>query len=282
MTLEVSELNKKALQDTKRFDEIDEFRINLAKAELEISRVVREVLGPEQAIGTTLTELRDLYFSTLSYESALSAVNYKEERRAFFCQAIRLLDTANLWFSEQSKAGAYRPRSVDAVLQASRPWREKIKVIGEHAFVFEPELAELFADVNSSGTLEEEKTDLIELNSYIKQHREQLKNYGLTQELISEGEGLQNEAEGRDFLGILGLRSQEEAITLRNRILTYAVSLGREARAAGVNGCTQHNNEEGKRRFEAASFRNTLRRLRPKRRAQEDAATNALPEPPTT
>ena len=168
---------------------------------------------------------------------------------------------------------------MDAVLQASRPWREKIKVIGEHTFVFEPELAEVFADVNSSGTLEEEKTDLIELNGYIKQYREQLQNYGLTQELISEGEGLQREAEGRDFLGILGLRSQE-AITLRNRILTYAVSLGREARAAGVNGCTQHKNEEGKRRFEAASFRNTLRRLRPKRKTQDDAETTPTAETP--
>jgi hypothetical protein len=35
--------------------------------------------------------------------------------------------------------------------------------------------------------------------------------------------------------GIVGLRNQAEATLLRNRILTYAVSLGREARAAGVN-----------------------------------------------
>jgi hypothetical protein len=62
---------------------------------------------------------------------------------------------------------------------------------------------------------------------------------------------------------VLGLRSQDEAITLRNMLLTYAMQLTREARAAGVNACLEAN--DARRRFEAASLRNALRRLKPRR-----------------
>ncbi|WP_236643996.1 hypothetical protein [Sorangium cellulosum] len=83
---------------------------------------------------------------------------------------------------------------------------------------------------------------------------------------------------GRDLLGILGLRNREEAMVLRNSIVTYATLLGNEARAAGVNACWDL--PEAKRRFSAASFRNALRRLRPRRRG--GAAAEAEPAPMET
>jgi hypothetical protein len=78
---------------------------------------------------------------------------------------------------------------------------------------------------------------------------------------------------------VLGLRNQEEAVFLRNRIITYATLLGAEARAAGINGC--FDDEDARRRFEAASFRNAIRRLRPRRRSgsAEGAPVTTAPAP---
>ncbi|WP_437565140.1 hypothetical protein [Sorangium sp. So ce542] len=64
-------------------------------------------------------------------------------------------------------------------------------------------------------------------------------------------------------------------MALRNSIVTYATLLGHEARAAGVNACWDL--PEAKRRFSAASFRNALRRLRPKRRGSAAAETEPAP-----
>ncbi|WP_437774140.1 hypothetical protein [Sorangium sp. So ce1097] len=80
---------------------------------------------------------------------------------------------------------------------------------------------------------------------------------------------------GRDLLRILGLRNREEAMVFSNSIVTYATLLGHEARAAGVNACWDM--PEAKRRFSAASFRNALRRLRPKRRGRADAPDEPAP-----
>ncbi|MFW5741049.1 MAG: hypothetical protein ACOC1F_11860, partial [Myxococcota bacterium] len=56
------------------------------------------------------------------------------------------------------------------------------------------------------------------------------------------------------------------------RLLTYAVMLGNEARAAGFNAC--FDDDKARKRFEKASFRNALRRLRGgRRRAIEDKNT---------
>jgi hypothetical protein len=99
----------------------------------------------------------------------------------------------------------------------------------------------------------------------------------MTEEFLKQGEALLREAEGRDLLGVLGLRNEQDGYNLRNRILTYAVLLGRQARAAGVNAC--YEDPEAKRRFEAASFRHALRRLRPKRRGGKDGAGEEAPAP---
>jgi hypothetical protein len=225
----------------------------------------------------TLTELRDLFLSVTTYADKLEAKKYGPARRQLFCEAIRLLDTAQLWFGEGNRAGAFRVRPVVEVVAASRPWRARLSAFATQAFVFEPETADLFADVNASGTLDEEVDDLRLLLQAAEQHRTALEDVGMTESFLKQGEGLLREAEGRDLLGVLGLRNQEEASLLRNRILTYAVLLGREARAAGVNACWE--DETARRRFEAASFREALRRLRPKRRGGKEQPEEESPSP---
>jgi hypothetical protein len=99
----------------------------------------------------------------------------------------------------------------------------------------------------------------------------------MTSELAAEGRALFDEASGRDLLGVLGLRNQEEAVFLRNRIITYATLLGAEARAAGINAC--FDDPDARRRFEATSFRHALRRLRPGKRRAAAATETATPAP---
>jgi hypothetical protein len=135
--------------------------------------------------------------------------------------------------------------------------------------------------VNSTGTLDEEKSDLKTLNDLVKQHADRLALVGMKSDLVAQGKALLDEASGRDLLGVLGLRNQEEAVFLRNRIITYATLLGAEARAAGINGC--FDDPDAKRRFEATSFRSALRRLRPRRRGAAAEVTPApTPDPGAT
>jgi hypothetical protein len=282
MTIELSEAQRQVLQETRAVDEPSDFQKLLNDATPEMNRIVREVMESAQPITVALTEMRDLYLSVNAYEESLKKT-YDATRKKYFRDAIRLLDTANTWFGEGQRAGQFRVRPVDEVVQASRPWRERIRAIGEDAYVFERDIAEHFGDVNSSGTLSEEVDDLRTLNKLVLQLEPRLREKGLTDELILKGKALQEEAEGRDLLGVLGLRNKEEAAVLRSRILTYAVWLGREARAAGVNAC--YDDPEARRRFEAASFRNALRRLRPRRRgatAPSGEETPLLEQAPET
>lgn len=271
MPIELSAAQLTVLHDTREAVDPAEFQGLLDHAKPEMDRIVREVQESNQPIATTLIELRDLALTVSAYESQLAAVNYGPARRALFCDGIRLLATADLWLGEGTRTGIFRVRSVDDVIKASRPWRARLKACAAQAFAFEADIAEQFADVNSTGTLDEEKRDLKVLNELVKQHEAQLLQVGMKSEVIAQGKALLDEASGRDLLGVLGLRNQEEAIVLRNRIVTYATLLGSEARAAGINGC--FDDADAKRRFEAASFRNALRRLRPKRRSgsPEDA-----------
>ncbi|WP_438036812.1 hypothetical protein [Sorangium sp. So ce204] len=161
------------------------------------------------------------------------------------------------------------------MIKASRPWRARLKAFADQAFAFEPDVAEQFADVNTSGTLTEETSDLAMLLRLAKQHQARLSPVGLTEDFLREGSALLDEVSGRDLLGILGLRNREEAMVLRNSIVTYATLLGNEARAAGVNACWDI--PEAKRRFSAISFRDALRRLRPKRRGSAAAPDEPAP-----
>ena len=263
MTIELSGEQLAALQQTRAVDTPAEFDALLQAARPEQSRVVREIHAPNQPIPVTLTELRDLHLTVTQHAPALDVVAYGQARRELFRDSIRLLETAHRWFGEGARVGAYKPRTVEQVVQASRPWRTRLKAFADQAFVFDQEKADLFADVNSTGTLEEEVSDLRTLVVQVKAHEAPLAAVGLTDAFVQEGAGLLHEAEGRDLLGVLGLRSQEEALTMRNTLLTYATQLAREARAAGVNAC--FDVPDVRRRFEATSFRHVLRRLKPRR-----------------
>lgn len=264
MAIQLPADQQNVLEQTRPVDTPEQFELLLQAARPEMGRVVREVMLPNQGITTILTELRDLYLTVIQHTAPLDAVNYGALRRDLFRDSIRLLDTAQLWFGEGNRTGAYRVASVEQVVDASRPWRARLAAYAGQAFVFEPELADLFADVNSTGTLEEEVADLRMLVREAALHRDRLVAVGAAEAFLMQGESLLRTAESRDLLGILGIRNQEEATTLRNTILTYAIQLGREARAAGVNGC--FDQPEARRRFEAASFRDALRRLRAPRR----------------
>jgi hypothetical protein len=264
MTISIEENAQAVLQETKRFDTPEQFGAALDQESSEMDLRVHEPMVASQGIDATVVELRDAYSLVREHATPLAKVKYGPERQARLCVAIRLLDTAHAWFGEGKRQGAYRPRTIEQTVQASRPWRARVNAIAQHALVFDPELAERFADVNSTGTLEEEKSDLLDLNGLVKQHKARLAEHGLTDELVAQGKTLQAEAEGRDLLGILGLRTQDDALALRDKILSYAVLLGREARAAGVNAFFE--DEAVRSKFEASSFRNALRRLRPRRR----------------
>ncbi|WP_437994175.1 hypothetical protein [Sorangium sp. So ce145] len=269
MRIELSQEQHAVLKETRAVATPAEFQALLDTARPEMDRIVREVMEPSQPVSTTLTELRDLYLSVVQYEAQLASKAYGPERRALLRRSIQLLDTANLWFGEGKRTGAYQVRPIDQVIKASRPWRARLKAFADQAFAFEPDVAEQFADVNTSGTLTEETSDLAMLLRLAKQHQARLSPVGLTEDFLREGGTLLDEVSGRDLLGILGLRNREEAMVLRNSIVTYATLLGNEARAAGVNACWDI--PEAKRRFSATSFRNALRRLRPKRRGSAAA-----------
>lgn len=263
MPIELSKEQHDILKQTARVETPAEFQALLAAAKPRMDAIVVEIQEPSQPVSTTLTELRDLALTVHQHGAHLDAKKYLQPQRTAFFDAIRLLDTAHSWFGEGVRTGAFRTRNVEQTIEASRPWRARLKAFGEHAFVFAPAIAEQFADVNSSGTLPEEVEDLGMLNSLVEQHRDALMAVGLTEKHVQEGKALYEEANGRDLTGILGLRNRAEATALRNRILTFAILLGREARVAGVNAC--FDEPEARRRFEAASFRDAMRRLRPRR-----------------
>lgn len=279
MPIELSKEQHEVLKQTGRVETPAELQTLLAQAKPRMDQIVRETLEPAQPVATTLTELRDLALTVHQYAGPLVTKGYGSDKRAAFFDAIRMLDTAQAWFGEGIRTGAFRTRSVEEVVAASRPWRARIKAFGEHAYAFEPEIAELFADTNTSGTLPEEVEDLGRLNYAVEQHRPKLEEVGLTEKHVQEGKALYEEASGRDITGIMGLRNQAEATLLRNRILTFVILLGREARAAGVNACWE--DLEARRRFETASFRDALRRLRPRRGRGADPAPEGNEPPPT-
>lgn len=263
MAIELSPEQQAALYETRVFEDPAGFETARAAAQPAMDVIVKEVMEPNQGADATLLELRDLYLLTKRHAAQLDTVKYTDQKRAAFAAAIRLVATADAWFGEGKRTGAYRTRTLEEVLQASRPWRARLKAWGEHAFALEPDVADQFADVNSSGTIQEEQEDLRMLSDLVRQHEARLGEVGMTPAFVAQGKALLDEASGHGLLGIIGLRNKEEAITLRNRIFTYGLALAREARAAGVNAC--FDDPEARRRFEAASFRNALRKLRRRR-----------------
>ncbi|MBI2377932.1 MAG: hypothetical protein HYV07_28270 [Deltaproteobacteria bacterium] len=275
MPADLNQNQRDTLESTKRVATPAEFNVLLEAAMPNINAVVPEILAPSQPVRDTLTELRDLFLAVDDNRSRLAARGYGEARVNAFRDAIILLDTSHSWFGE-TPAAEKRPRAIEELVAASRPWRARLAAVGEAAFWAEPAISELFADVNSTGSLQEEIADLTMLNGLVAKHRARLEPYGLTQELVNQGRNLADEASGRDLGAILGFRDAQEARDLRNKLLTYAVTLSREARMAGVNACWEDENR--RKRFEASTFRLALRRLRPKRRAAE-VAEAPVPSP---
>ena len=263
MPAELSKEQREILQRTAPVDEPADFQALLADAKPRMDVVVKEVQEPDQPVSTTLTELRDLAIAVNLYKGELEKKGYDAAKRTGLLDAIRMTATAQVWFGDGFKGGAFRARPVAEVIGASRPWRARLKAMGDQAFVFDPQIAEQFADVNSTGTLEEEVSDLDMLNKLIDQHRPALDAVGMTEQFAQQGKTLYEEANGRDLSAILGVRNRAEATLLRNRILTFATLLGREARASGINAC--FDDDVARRRFEATSFRAALRSIRARR-----------------
>ncbi|EYF07763.1 hypothetical protein [Chondromyces apiculatus] len=283
MGIELTAEQQAVLVQTRAVDTTAEFEALLATVRTEMNQVVQEVMAPSQAIDDTLIELRDLYLTAVQHAVVLEGVGYTEARLEAFRTGLRLLDTAHLWFGEGARTGAFRALNVAKLVAASRPFRARLKAYAAQAFVFEPDIAARFADVNSSRTVEEEIADLRMLMGEARSRQEQLSAVGVTEAFLVEGEALLDNAEKRDLLGVLGIRQHDDAITLRNAILTYTILLGREARAAGVNAC--FGKAEVRVRFEGLSFRKALRRLRPKTRpaaASGEGPEKPVPDKPTT
>ena len=132
------------LNDTREAADPAEVQILLDQAKPEMDRVVREVMESGQAISTTITELRDLYLTVSAHEAPLAAVNYGAPRRTLFRDSIRLVTTADLWLGEGARTGAYRVRSAEEVVQASRHRSGKREgAVGRRALSLSPHVGEL-------------------------------------------------------------------------------------------------------------------------------------------
>jgi hypothetical protein len=277
MAIQLNDAQKVILKELRICETTEEFQGLLAVARPEMERIFTEAelepQQPNQPIDTTLLELQELYILVCEHIERLKAT-YTQERKELFRDAIRLLETAHAWFQDNTRTGAYRARNIEQIIQASRPWREEVRLIGRAAFVFKPKVATLFDDVNSTNTIEEEKEDLKALLGYLKskEYRPALEKKGLTQTLIDQGEELSQEAEGRDLLAVLGIKSGQEALDLRNNLLSYATMLGQEARADAIN--TFSKEPTIRSNFEAKSFRNAIRKIKARRQSDPSKKTD--------
>jgi hypothetical protein len=79
---------------------------------------------------------------------------------------------------------------------------------------------------------------------------------------------------------VLDIKSEQEAVELRNSLLTYVTFLGQEARTKAIN--TFSHELLANNRFEGKNFRNAIRRVKPKRRANSnnEEETKPIPDPP--
>ena len=223
---------------------------------------VPEIMEPAQPVEVTKTELTDLVWLLGQHRDPLSSVGYEQEDLDTLADAIVALRTVEDLFSTGLDLGTWKVRTVEEVVQASRAWRSKLRDKAALAFFFQPEHLSIYQDHNESGTIPEEVSDLRVLVSAAKADATKLARVGFTAEDITHGEQLLAEADGRDVLAIVGIRSQEDARILRNRLLTLAVTLGRYGRAAARAAFWDRPDKAAL--FERASFRNALRRLRPR------------------
>ncbi len=247
--------------------------------------LIGEVMEPNQSTEVTRIELADVFVTVLQERETLAAVGYSAED----VQRLRMAIIAARTYDEILKAGLrfgdWKTRTVAEVVEASRPWRDKLRKAGTLAFFFQPTRAAVFHDHNETRTVEEEVTDLRDLLRAAAEAAAELEVRGFTLDDRREGQRLLTEAEHRDVLAIIGIRSQADATLLRNQYLTLAVLLGRHARAAGE--ARFWNDPNRRAPFERASFTSALRRVRrgttrpTTTEAEADATPPAEPTEPT-
>ncbi|AKT37188.1 hypothetical protein [Chondromyces crocatus] len=272
MAIELTAAQHAVLEETRAIDTPEAFAALLQHAQPELGALVDEVMGPDQPVDATLIALRQLYRLLSQHADALTAVNYGATARESFRDAIRLVDTAQLWFLEGTRARNHRPLTVKEVVAASRPFRARLRAYAAQAFAYEPATRAVLSSKNRSGTIDEELSALRRLVGAAREHQARLVAVGATEAWIEEGEALLTQAGQRNLLGIVGIRRQDEAHHLRDALLTYAVLRGRHARAAGVNAC--FDQPALRRSFEEVSLRECLRRTRTRRPRPRKAKEN--------
>jgi hypothetical protein len=227
--------------------------------------LVQEVLEPMQSLDVTKTELKDLYLLLTDNKEKLAQVSYGEVDLQRFRNAIVAFLTYQGLYSETTSLGEYKARPVEEVVGDSLPWRDKLRTKANQAFFFDAIRNAPYQDHNESGSIEEEVSDLRSLVASARKDKEELKKVDFVAFDIAEGERLLNEAEGRDVLALVGIRSLADLKIKRDRALTLAVLLGRYARLSGISAFW--NDPEQRAKFERVSFRNAMRRLKRRRKS---------------
>lgn len=241
--------------------------------------MVAEVGEPKRPVRETALEATDLLIMLDEDKEMLKTVNFGTTQFNLLRDSVVALGTVEKLFSGGLAVGDWRPMSQEQVVQQSLPWRDKLFVKAEHVFFFDPRRQAVYRDRNESRTVEEEISDLYTALDNAKQDAAALASVGFGPEDIAEGERLLAQAEGRDILGLVGIRNQTEMKQLRNRYLTLVVVLAQYARSAGMSAFW--NNPEKRAQYARMSFEDALQRLYPARSrpAETTPATPATKEP---
>ncbi len=263
-------------------EDVERLAARVERLEAVLAQRAPEVLVPAQSLADTLTELKDVILLVLRHAQALQRVGYDQAEQDQLVDAVVTAMTFNELFAGRMRGGGFRTLTVEQVVEASRPWRARLSKAAGQAFFFEPALKAVFENVNTSRTVEEEVSDLRTLLLAARENTQALQRVGYDPAQLHKGERLLADAEGRDNVAILGIRSQSDLKLKRDRHLTLAVNLGRYARAAGLNAL--QDDPTGTADFERVTFRNALRRLRGAGRSTSSPQTdeNAPNTPPTS
>ncbi|MEO1272077.1 MAG: hypothetical protein AAFX99_28620 [Myxococcota bacterium] len=260
MALELSAEEKAVLGELDAVESIEELQALRLRLEEVLKSRVSEVMEPAEGLQRIQTEIKDLYLLLYKHREALSAGGYPEQERLLLRDSFAAFQTIQGIFDKRRTMGEFKTRRVEEVVEASKPWREKLRRKAEFAFFFNASRRAAYADHNATGTLEEEIEDLRALTTAVEQDREELVRVGLTEEEIAHGQQLLTEALGRDVLAVVGIRNQAAAKLERDRLLTLTIILARYGRAAGTSAFTDA--PEHLALFQRVSFRNALRRIK--------------------
>lgn len=248
---------------------VAELQTILARLAPVVPRWVPEIMQPSQPADDTRIELLSLYLEVDAHKDRLAGANHGPDAVARFVDAIVAWRTLEAMLSTGLSLGSYRTRTAEEVVAASLAWRDKLRRAASVVFFLEPIRRARYQDHNASGTVEEEISDLRSLVAAATDDVAVLAQAGFGPEDLATGEHLLAEADGRDVLAVLGIRSQSDIKIKRDIYLTLAVTLGRYARAcADVAFFADSATNE---RFRRVSFAKALRRIRPIRPSRDAA-----------